>query len=146
MFWGRYIINVIPKRTRHFESFEIQNVWSPLRFNDSVNLIYIDRNSNNLNLIFNHVKYRVRTFNNISVILWRSVLLGEETGENHRQTLSQNLVLSTHRHGRGSNSQYMYLSVPLCGIKLNKSYFVIYIKMTQEVTFLKKIVLYEQVY
>jgi len=23
------------------------------------------------------------TFNNISVILWRSVLLGEETGENH---------------------------------------------------------------
>jgi hypothetical protein len=25
------------------------------------------------------------TFNNISVILWRSVLLEEETGENHRQ-------------------------------------------------------------
>jgi len=24
------------------------------------------------------------TFNNISVILWRSVLLMEETGENHR--------------------------------------------------------------
>ena len=37
------------------------------------------------------------TFNNISVILWRSVLLVEETGENHRpiashwQTLAQNV-------------------------------------------------------
>ena len=44
------------------------------------------------------------TFNNISVILWQSVLLGEETeipGENHQpvashwQTLSYNVVLST---------------------------------------------------
>ena len=38
------------------------------------------------------------TFNNISVILWRSVLLVEETGENHRpvvshrQTLSHNII------------------------------------------------------
>jgi hypothetical protein len=46
------------------------------------------------------------TFNNISVISWRSVLLVEETGvprENHRpvashlQTLSQNVVSSTPR-------------------------------------------------
>ena len=46
------------------------------------------------------------TFDNISVILWRSVLLMEETGvpgENHRpvvyhwQTLSHNVVLSTTR-------------------------------------------------
>jgi hypothetical protein len=46
------------------------------------------------------------TLNNISVILWRSVLLVEETGvprENHRpvagnsQTLSHNIVLSTPR-------------------------------------------------
>jgi hypothetical protein len=28
------------------------------------------------------------TFNNISVILWRSVLLVEETGENHRPAAS----------------------------------------------------------
>ena len=41
------------------------------------------------------------TFNNISVILWQSVLLVEETGENHWpaashwQTLSHNVVLST---------------------------------------------------
>ena len=38
------------------------------------------------------------TFNNISVISWRSVLFVEETGvngENHRQTLSHNVVLST---------------------------------------------------
>ena len=54
------------------------------------------------------------TFNNISVILWRSVLLVEETGvpgENHRpvashfQTLSHDVVLSTLRHERDSNSQ-----------------------------------------
>jgi hypothetical protein len=56
------------------------------------------------------IKYRVRvmmfnaTFNNISVISWRSVLLVEETevpGENHRpvashcQTLAHNVVSST---------------------------------------------------
>ena len=41
------------------------------------------------------------TFNSISVISWRSVLLVEETGENHRpvandwQTLSHNVVSST---------------------------------------------------
>jgi len=54
------------------------------------------------------------TFNNISVISWRSVLLVEETGvlgENHRpvanhlQTLSYNAVSSTPRQERGSNSQ-----------------------------------------
>ena len=36
------------------------------------------------------------TFNNIPAISWRSVLLVEETrvpGENHRQTLSPNVVL-----------------------------------------------------
>ena len=46
------------------------------------------------------------TFNNISVVLWQSVLLAEETGvpgENHRsaashlQTLSHNVVSSTPR-------------------------------------------------
>jgi hypothetical protein len=41
------------------------------------------------------------TFNNISVILWLSLLLMEETGENHRpaashwQTLSHNVVSGT---------------------------------------------------
>jgi hypothetical protein len=54
------------------------------------------------------------TFNNISVILWWPVLLVEEIGgpgENHRsvashrQTLSHNVVSSTPRHERGSNSQ-----------------------------------------
>jgi len=54
------------------------------------------------------------TFNNISAISWRSILLVEEIGvpgENHqpatghRQTLSHNVVLSTPRHERGSNSQ-----------------------------------------
>ena len=54
------------------------------------------------------------TFNNISVISWRSVLLVDETGvsgENHRPAasnyhiISHNVVSSTPRHARGSNSQ-----------------------------------------
>ena len=54
------------------------------------------------------------TFNNISVISWGSVLLMEETSvteENdrpatcHWQTLSHNVVSSTFRHERDSNSQ-----------------------------------------
>jgi hypothetical protein len=53
------------------------------------------------------------TFNNISVISWWSVLLVEGTGlpgENHRpvashrQTLSHNIISSTPRHERGTNS------------------------------------------
>ena len=40
------------------------------------------------------------TFNNISVILWRSVLLVEETGS-HWQILSLNVISSTHHHERG---------------------------------------------
>jgi hypothetical protein len=56
------------------------------------------------------------TFNNISAISWQSVLLVEETGvpgENHRPTashwqiLSYNVVSSTPRHERGSNSQLL---------------------------------------
>jgi len=54
------------------------------------------------------------TFNNISVISWRSVLLVEETGvhgkkhrsvASHWQTLPHNVVSSTPRHERNSNSQ-----------------------------------------
>ena len=54
------------------------------------------------------------TFNSISVISLQSVLLVEEAGvpeDNHRpaashlQTLSHNVISSTPRHERGSNSQ-----------------------------------------
>jgi len=54
------------------------------------------------------------TYNNNLVISWRSVLLVEEvgvTGENHGsaashlQILSHNVVSSTPRHERDSNSQ-----------------------------------------
>jgi hypothetical protein len=51
------------------------------------------------------------TFNNISIISWRSVLLVEETRENHQpaaghgQTLSHNVVLSTPHHDLDLNSQ-----------------------------------------
>ena len=55
------------------------------------------------------------TFNNISAISWQLILLVKETGvqpgENHRpvashgQTLSNNVVSSTPRHERDSNSQ-----------------------------------------
>jgi len=47
------------------------------------------------------------TFNNISVILWRSVLFMEETRENHqsaasrRQTLSRNVVSTSTPHLSG---------------------------------------------
>ena len=53
------------------------------------------------------------TFNNISVISCRSVLLVEDTGENHRlagshwQTLLYNIVSSTPRNERDSNSQLL---------------------------------------
>ena len=53
-------------------------------------------------------------FNNITVISWRSVLLVEEIGENHRlvashwQTLSHNVVSSTPHHERDSNSQLQW--------------------------------------
>ena len=61
-------------------------------------------------MLTKYARIRVRfmvfnvTFNNISVISCRSVLLLEETGENHRptashwQTLSHNVVSSTPRH------------------------------------------------
>jgi hypothetical protein len=51
------------------------------------------------------------TFSNILALSRRSVLLVEETGENHRpvashsQTLSQNAVWSTPRYERESNAQ-----------------------------------------
>jgi len=50
------------------------------------------------------------TFNNISVISWQSVLLEEETWRkpqiaSHLQTLSHNIVSSTPRHERDTNSQ-----------------------------------------
>ena len=60
------------------------------------------------------------TFNNISVISWRSVLLVEETGENHRpaashgQTLSHNVVSSTPHHEQNSNrNMHFQLTWPL---------------------------------
>jgi hypothetical protein len=64
------------------------------------------------------------TFNNISVISWWSVLLVEETGvprENHRpvtsywQTLSHNVVSSTPRHERGSNSTLVVIGTDCIG-------------------------------
>ena len=58
------------------------------------------------------------TFNNISVISWRSVLLLKETGENlrsvtsHWQTLLHNVVSSIPRHDRDSNSLHCMHQVP----------------------------------
>ena len=53
------------------------------------------------------------TFNNISTLSWRLVLLVEETGKNHCrpvtshwQTLLHNVLSSTPHHERGSNSQF----------------------------------------
>jgi hypothetical protein len=66
-------------------------------------------------------------FNNISVISWRTVLL-EETGvprENHHpvashwRTLSHNVVSSTHRPERGSNSQLWWWLAPIAQVFVN---------------------------
>jgi len=77
----------------------------------------------NLSLRFSSLSVRVSamvfntTFNNISAISWRSVLLVEETGvpgENHRpvsshwQTLSHNVVLRTPLHEWNSNSHLQW--------------------------------------
>jgi len=62
----------------------------------------------------------IATFSNISVILWQSVLLEEETrgpGENHRpvanhwQTLSDNVVSSRPWYERVSNSQGIIIPI-----------------------------------
>jgi hypothetical protein len=67
-----------------------------------------------ISLLHIKLKFRVRammfsaTFNNITVISWRAVLLVQETGipgENHQQILLHNVVLSTPHHERNSNSQ-----------------------------------------
>jgi hypothetical protein len=90
-------------------------------FNDIIIFIFICR----LGLMF---KMFNATFNNISIILWRSVLLVEENGvpgENHRsvvshwQTLSHNVVLSTARLSevRTHNISFGYgCSMPLSTI------------------------------
>jgi hypothetical protein len=68
------------------------------------------------------------TFNNISVISWRSVFLVEETGVpgknhppavSHWQTLSHNDGSITPHHHRDSNSQY------ICSMCHKKSVFII---------------------
>jgi len=67
------------------------------------NQVYVDVQTNQV-----YVDGVNATFNNISVLSWRSVLVVEETGvpiENHRQNLSHYVVSSTPRHERGSNSQ-----------------------------------------
>ena len=61
------------------------------------------------------------TFSNISVISWWSVLLVEETGDNHRpvashgQTLSHNVVSSTPRHEDEFNDYDFFLHKGLQG-------------------------------
>jgi hypothetical protein len=73
-------------------------------------IYFIKSNKNQMNFRFRFMAFNA-TFKNISVISWQSVLLVEETGENHqlvashRQTLSYNVVLSTPRHKLVSNSQ-----------------------------------------
>ena len=68
-----------------FKSNQIKQI------NQSINVILIIQNSTQRNRLWNEFRVRVMvfnaTFNNISVITWRSVLLVEDTGvpgENHR--------------------------------------------------------------
>ena len=75
------------------------------------------------------------TFNNISVISWRSVLLVEETGgpgENHRpvashwQTLSHNVVSRTPHPDRDSNSQHQWCQIFFLNKNETKKYILIF--------------------
>ena len=84
----------------------------------SSSLLY--RSPGYFDMLYNQSLVRIMvlnaTFNNISDIQWRTVLLVEETsvpGEihrpvaSHRQTLSHNVVSSTPRHELGLNSQLL---------------------------------------
>ena len=53
------------------------------------------------------------TFNNISVILWRSVLLMEKTATNHGQMLSRNVVSSTPCLSAGLAGKYQWQEFPV---------------------------------
>ena len=89
------------------------NTWSKKQYQLHIhslcpNIIDIRRSLQVWFMVFN------ATFNNISVISWRLVLLVEETGvpgvkrwpnTGHWQTLSHNVVSRTARPERGSNSQ-----------------------------------------
>jgi hypothetical protein len=75
------------------------------------------------------------TFNNISVILW-SVLLVEETAlyrethgpvASHWQTLSHNVVSSTPRHERGSNSIIEGMPINEFYIETTQYTFILYL-------------------
>ena len=68
------------------------------------------------------------TFNNISVISWRTVLLVEDTRvpwENHRpvishwQTLPHKVVSITPRHEQGSNSHFKWWYVLIAHVVIN---------------------------
>jgi hypothetical protein len=67
------------------------------------------------------------TFNNILVISWGSVLLVEDTGENHQpvashwQTLSHNIVSSTSRHERDLNSQLWWWYALIAQVVVNST-------------------------
>jgi hypothetical protein len=77
-------------------------------------VLYLSFNNTWIWLVFGWFLVFNATFKNISVISWLPVLLAEETRVprvNHRpvasnwQTWSHNVVSSTSRHERGSNSQ-----------------------------------------
>ena len=85
------------------------------------------------------------TFNNISAISWRSFLLVEETrvpGEKHWpaasqwQTLSPNVVLSTPRHERDSNSVLVVIGSDYTG-SCKSNYHMIITRMALENIYLE---------
>jgi hypothetical protein len=86
--------------------------------------------SNLVLCLFNFVCFMVfnTSFNNSSVISWRTVLLLEKTGvptenhhpvANHWWTLSHNVVSSTPRHERSSISQLWWWLAPIAQVFVN---------------------------
>jgi hypothetical protein len=88
-----------------------------ISFYDLLSLGFWNCSDSAILFVFHFISFNFRfmafnaTFNNISAISWRSVLLVEEAGENHRpvashwQTLSHTVASVKPRHERGSNSQ-----------------------------------------
>jgi hypothetical protein len=97
----RNLCSTLSEHTTHRSTIRIQNLYNPTVPQTLIGWF----------IVFN------ATFNNISVISWRSVLLVEETRvfrENHQpaashwQTLSHNVISSTPRHNYSSNRFWLH--------------------------------------
>ena len=92
----------------------VSNFSKTLHFAIVILLIKIDYKKSFSKIKVSNIRHDNITWYKLSVILWRSVLMMEEIGENHRpatshwQTLSYNVVSSAPCHEQHSNSQLQW--------------------------------------